>query len=84
MRYILAIFLPPFALLVCKKPIQFVLNLILWLLSFPLLFVFGIGGFVWLACSVHALFVCGTTRADRQVERVVAAIKNRDESAAKA
>jgi uncharacterized membrane protein YqaE (UPF0057 family) len=77
MRYLFAIFLPPLALLLCKKPIQAVLNLILWLVSIPLLFFFGIGVFVWLACSVHALIVCASCSADRRLDRVVAAIESR-------
>src|SRR2546423_13459801 len=47
MRYLLAIIAPPFALLLCGKPIQFVLNLLLWIASFPLLFFFGAGIVLW-------------------------------------
>ncbi len=77
MRYIFAIFLPPLALFLCKKPIQAVLNLIFWLLSLPLLAFFGFGAFLWLACSVHAIIVCMSTSADHRLDRVVAAIESR-------
>jgi hypothetical protein len=80
MRYLLAIFLPPFALLVCKKPIQFVINLVIWLVSLPLLFMFGIGVIGWGLCSAHALIVCVTQRSDRQMARVVAAIESRNQA----
>lgn len=75
MRYLLAIFLPPLAVLVCKKPLQFVVNLLIWLVSLPLLFFMGVGVFIWLLCSVHALIVCSNTTADRRVERLVNAIQ---------
>jgi uncharacterized membrane protein YqaE (UPF0057 family) len=71
MRYILAFLAPPFAVLLCRRPVQFVVNLIFWLVSV----------FVWLICSIHALIVCATSSADRRVNRVVAAIEARSKAA---
>jgi hypothetical protein len=82
MRYILAIFLPPFALLACKRPVQFVVNLCFWLLSLPLLFL-GFGVFIWLFCSLHALIVCRTCWAKQQMDRLVSAIDARNQSETK-
>lgn len=78
MRYILAFVAPPFAILLCRKPFQFVLNLIFWLVSIPMLFLVGFGTIIWLICTLHALIVCLTSLADRRVDRVVAAIEARN------
>lgn len=77
MRYLLAFFAPPFAVLACRKPVQFVLNLIFWLVSIPLLFLLGFGIVGWAICTVHAMVVCVTSSADRRLDRVVAAIEAR-------
>lgn len=58
MRYLLAILLPPLAVLLCGKPIQFVLNLILTLLF-------------WIPGSVHALFVVHNHLADQRADRII-------------
>ena len=81
MRYVLAIVLPPFAILGCGKPFQFLLNLVFWLLSLPLLFFLGIGIFVWLLCTVHAVVVCTMRDRNKQMDRLVAAIQSRPVSA---
>jgi hypothetical protein len=57
-RYLLAFLAPPFAILACKKPIQFTLNLIVWLISLPLILFMGVGLIGWLLCTAHALIVC--------------------------
>ena len=63
MRYLLAIILPPLAVLFCGKPIQFFLNIILTLLG-------------WLPGAVHALFVVNSHLADKRTDKIVKAIKN--------
>lgn len=62
MRYFLAILLPPVAVLLCGKPVQFVLNIILTLLGF----VPGI---------VHALLVVNDFHEDRRAEMIVRAVR---------
>jgi hypothetical protein len=79
MRYIFAIIIPPVALFICGKPIQGVFNLIFWLISLPLLVVFGLGIVVWVLCTIHAMIVCVSYGADRRLDRVVAAIQTRPE-----
>lgn len=76
MRYILAFFVPPLAILLCGKPFQFILNLIFWLASIPLIFMMGIGFFVWLICAAHAVIVCRSKFAEAQVGRIVSAIQS--------
>jgi len=88
MRYVLAIVLPPFAILSCGKPVQFVLNLIFWLASLALLLcgivmivllpILGGLAFVgWLFCTIHAIVVCTSRSRDKQMDRLVNAIQAR-------
>jgi uncharacterized membrane protein YqaE (UPF0057 family) len=63
MRYLIAIILPPVAVLFCGKPVQALLNLLLTLL-------FYIPGLV------HALLVVNDYYADKRTMKVVKAIRN--------
>ena len=60
MRYFLAIILPPVAVFLCGKPIQFILNIILTL-------------FFWLPGVIHAILVVNSHLADKRTDRVVKA-----------
>ena len=62
MRYLLAILLPPVAVLSCGRPFQAILNLILTLLF-------------WVPGAVHALLVVHDYHEDRRAGRVIAAIR---------
>ncbi len=62
MRYLLAIICPPVAVLLCGKPLQAMLNLVLTLLF-------------WIPGVVHALFVVNSHLADVRAERMIAAVK---------
>ncbi len=64
MRYLLAILLPPVAVLLCGKPLQAVLNLVLTLLF-------------WIPGMIHALIVVHNHLADQRAERIVKAVKGR-------
>jgi uncharacterized membrane protein YqaE (UPF0057 family) len=64
MRYLLAVILPPVAVLICGKPIQALLNLVLTLLF-------------WIPGLVHAIFVVNGYYADQRTERVIEAIKEK-------
>ena len=61
MRYFLAIILPPLAVLLCGKPIQFLLNIVLTLLF-------------WLPGVVHALLVVNEKMDDDLVYQMTAAL----------
>ena len=61
MRYLLAILLPPVAVLFCGKPVQFLLNLILTLLF-------------WIPGMIHAILVVNGFYADRRTERIIRAL----------
>jgi len=60
MRYFLAIILPPVAVLLCGKPIQFVLNILLTLLF-------------WFPGVIHAILVVNSHLADKRTDRIVQA-----------
>ena len=65
MRYLLAVILPPVAVLICGKPIQALLNLILTLLF-------------WIPGLIHAIFVVNGYYADKRTNRVIEAIKGKE------
>ena len=65
MRYLLAIILPPIAVLICGKPIQALLNLVLTIL-------------LWIPGMIHALFVVNGYHADRRTDKVIEAIKDKE------
>jgi hypothetical protein len=84
MRYVLAVVLPPFALLACRKYVQFTINLIIWLISIPLILFMGVGLIGWLMCTMHAVIVCMSHGADKRFERLATAIESRAKSPASA
>jgi len=63
MRYLLALLLPPIAVLICGKPIQALINVLLTLC-------FYVPG------AIHALLVVHTYLADKRTEQIVDAIKD--------
>lgn len=64
MRYLLAILLPPLAVLLCGKPIQAFLNLLLTLC-------------LWVPGAVHAVLVVNNYYEDRRARQIVDAIQHR-------
>ena len=65
MLYIVAIILPPLAVLLCGKPIQFLLNILLCLL-------------MWVPGVVHAILVVHDRNADKRTRRIIRAMKTTD------
>ncbi|MDH5528082.1 MAG: YqaE/Pmp3 family membrane protein [Nitrospirota bacterium] len=65
MLYLVAILLPPLAVLLVGKPFQAILNLLLTLLF-------------WLPGVVHAILLVNSYHADQRTERIVEAISKRD------
>lgn len=61
MRYVLALLLPPLAVLLCGKPIQFFLNLLLCL-------------FFWIPGVIHAILVVHSHLEDKRTEKLIQAI----------
>ena len=63
MRYVLALLLPPLAVLLCGKPIQFLLNIVLCL-------------FFWVPGIIHAILVVHEHLNDKRTDRLIEAMKN--------
>lgn len=66
MRYLLAILLPPIAVLLCGKPIQFLLNILLTLLF-------------WIPGIIHALLVVSNHLSDKRTDKIVESIEKSNE-----
>jgi len=64
MRYLLAIVLPPLAVLLCGKPFQFVLNVLLTLCF-------------WVPGVVHAILVVHDHLEDKRADKLVRALQER-------
>lgn len=62
MLYLLAILLPPVAVLFCGKPFQAVINLLLTLC-------------LWVPGVVHAILVVGSHKADQRTNRLISVLK---------
>lgn len=62
MRYFFAIFCPPFAVLLCGKPVQCLFN-------FFLTFLF------WIPGMIHALLVVQSYEAHKRTERLIRAFE---------
>jgi uncharacterized membrane protein YqaE (UPF0057 family) len=67
MRYLLAILLPPVAVLLCGKPFLALLNVLLTLCF-------------WIPGAIHALFVVSSHNADRRADRMVKAMEKMQKS----
>lgn len=64
MLYLVALILPPLAILICGKPFQAVFNLLLILAGF-LLFP------LWILVPIHSLLVVSSRNADKRTDRIV-------------
>jgi hypothetical protein len=77
--YLVCIFLSPLALLLIGKPIQFVVNLVLWLLAviFSLTIIgfipFGVG--FWGVAVLHAILAVNNHRAEKRNRALIDAMK---------
>jgi hypothetical protein len=75
MRYIVAFIIPPLAIAMCGRWGHFIVNLVMWLVSLPLIFFLGIGLIGWAICIAHALIVCRMSSVDKRLNRLVNAIQ---------
>ncbi len=62
MMYLLALLLPPVAVLLCGKPVQAILNLVLTVLG-------------WLPGVIHAILVVNSREADKRQQRLIEAME---------
>jgi hypothetical protein len=77
MIYLVALVLPPLALLLYGKIFQAIFNLILYVLAWVVfvfsLFLGGSPGFViWLIAAAHAILVINNAKKDARVESLLA------------
>ena len=78
MRYFIAIFCSPLALLLALKPFAAVLNAFLYIAAFPGWLFFGVPGFVlWGLGVMHAWIVISQSKADARAERVQRSVSRR-------
>jgi uncharacterized membrane protein YqaE (UPF0057 family) len=61
MMYLIAILIPPLAVLLCGKPVQFLLNLLLCL-------------FFWVPGMIHAILVVADTKAQERNQALIDAL----------
>lgn len=66
MRYLIAILLPPLAVLLCGKPFQAILNIFLTLLF-------------WVPGIIHAVLVVNNHLEDKRANRIIKAMKERSQ-----
>ena len=64
MRYLLSIVLPPLAVLLCGKPFQFLLNIVLT-------------ACFWVPGMVHAILVVHDHHEDKRAHKLMKAIQSR-------
>jgi uncharacterized membrane protein YqaE (UPF0057 family) len=75
MRYVFAFILPPLGIALCGRWGHLMFNLLIWLVSLPLILFMGVGLIGWLLCTIHALAICRMSSLDKRVNRMVAAIQ---------
>lgn len=62
MLYLLAVLLPPVAVLLCGKPIQALLNFFLTLLF-------------WVPGMIHAILVVSNRNSEKQTDRIISELR---------
>ncbi len=71
MRYLLAILLPPLAILLCGKIFQFMLMIILYVITILI----GLIWFVWWIPILHAILVVHSHLADQRSKKLIKAVE---------
>ena len=69
MRYLVAFFCPPLAVLSCRVGLAGVLNGIIWVAAFPAVLV-GVGFFLWLVTAIHACLVVSEFYGERRAREL--------------
>lgn len=67
MLYLIALIIPPLALLLCGKPFQAILSAIIWIIAWVLA-IFGAGFIVWVILAVWAIMVVKDRNTRRFIE----------------
>lgn len=69
MRYLIALIFPPLAVLLCWKPLQTTISLLLCLAAFVTM------GITWVVAIIHAFAVVSSTNADRRQKELIGFLK---------
>ncbi|WP_417450344.1 YqaE/Pmp3 family membrane protein [Kordiimonas sp.] len=67
MLYLIALLIPPLALLLCGKPFQAILAAIIWVLAWVLA-LFGAGFIMWVVLAVWAIMVVRDRNTRKLIE----------------
>jgi uncharacterized membrane protein len=67
MLYLIALLLPPLALLLCGKPFQAILSAIIWVLAW-IFAIFGAGFIMWVILAVWAIMVVRDRNTRKLIE----------------
>ncbi|MEX0298136.1 MAG: YqaE/Pmp3 family membrane protein [Kordiimonas sp.] len=70
MLYLVAILIPPLALLMSGKPFQAVFSLALWILAWIFSLFLGAGFVMWLILAAHAVFVVRDRNTRKMMEDI--------------
>jgi len=70
MLYLIAIIIPPLALLMSGKPFQAILSLAFWILAWVFSIFLGAGVVMWLILAAHAIFVVRDRNTRKMMEEI--------------
>lgn len=68
MLYLIALLIPPLALLLCGKPFQAILSAIVWILAWFMTLFAGAGFIMWVILAVWAIMVVRDRNTRRMLE----------------
>ena len=69
MLYLVALIIPPLALLLCGKPFQAILSAVIWILAWVLA-IFGAGFIMWVLLAIWAIMVVRDHNTRKFIEDV--------------
>ena len=70
MLYLVAILIPPLALLLSGKPFQAIISLIFWIFAWVFSIFLGAGVVMWLILAAHAVFVVRDRNTRKMMEDI--------------
>ncbi|UTW54965.1 hypothetical protein [Kordiimonas sp. SCSIO 12610] len=72
MLYLVALILPPLALLLCGKPFQAIISAVIWILAWIFAIFAGLGFFMWIVLAVWAVLVVRDRNTRKMMEELQA------------
>jgi len=68
MLYLVALLIPPLALLLCGKPIQAILSAVLWVIAWITSVIFGAGFIMWVILAIWSIMVVKDRNTKKLIE----------------